>query len=105
MVGLLFVVINLEYLKVFWFVKTFDHCCPVKLLRLPQNHMNLLYILKKTKGIDLKLVYTWPHTPLAAKFQRERSLSVYQWQTVFSQVMSFLSQKKFRQCVNRYSGN
>jgi len=30
---------------------------------------------------------------------------MYQGQTVFSQVMSFLPQNKFRQCVNRYSGN
>ena len=30
---------------------------------------------------------------------------MYQGQTVFSQVMSFLPQKKFRQCVNRYGGN
>ena len=30
---------------------------------------------------------------------------MYQGQTVFSQVMGFLPQKKFRQCVNRYSGN
>jgi hypothetical protein len=30
---------------------------------------------------------------------------MYQGQTVFSQVMDFLPQKKFRQCVNRYNGN
>jgi hypothetical protein len=30
---------------------------------------------------------------------------MYQGQTVFSQVMDFLPEKKFRQCVNRYSGN
>jgi hypothetical protein len=30
---------------------------------------------------------------------------MYQGQTVFSQVMGFLPQYKFRQCVNRYSGN
>jgi hypothetical protein len=30
---------------------------------------------------------------------------MYQGQTIFSQVMSFLPQKKFRQCVNRYNGN
>jgi len=30
---------------------------------------------------------------------------MYQGQTVFSQVMSFLPQKKFRQCVHRYHGN
>ena len=30
---------------------------------------------------------------------------MYQGQTVFSQVMDFIPQKKFRQCVNRYSGN
>lgn len=30
---------------------------------------------------------------------------MYHGQTVFSQVMDFLPQKKFRQCVNRYSGN
>jgi transposase len=30
---------------------------------------------------------------------------MYQGQTVFSQVMGFLPPKKFRQCVNRYSGN
>ena len=30
---------------------------------------------------------------------------MYQGQTVFSQVMNFLPQKKFRQCVNRYRGN
>jgi len=30
---------------------------------------------------------------------------MYQGQTVFSQVMDFLPQKKFRQCVNRYRGN
>ena len=30
---------------------------------------------------------------------------MYQGQTVFSQVMGFLPQKKFRQCVNRYNGN
>ena len=30
---------------------------------------------------------------------------MYQGQIVFSQVMSFLPQKKFRQFVNRYSGN
>jgi len=30
---------------------------------------------------------------------------MYQGQTVFSQVMSFLPQKKFRQCVRRYHGN
>jgi hypothetical protein len=30
---------------------------------------------------------------------------MYQGQTVFSQVMNFLPQKKFRQCVNRYNGN
>jgi hypothetical protein len=30
---------------------------------------------------------------------------MYQGQTIFSQVMSFLPQKKFRKCVNRYSGN
>jgi hypothetical protein len=28
-----------------------------------------------------------------------------QGQTVFSQVIDFLSWKKFRQCVNRYNGN
>ncbi len=30
---------------------------------------------------------------------------MYQGQTVFSQVLSFLSHKKFHQCVNRYEGN
>jgi hypothetical protein len=30
---------------------------------------------------------------------------MYQGQTVFSQVMDFLPQKKFSQCVNRYNGN
>jgi len=30
---------------------------------------------------------------------------MYQGQTVFSQVMDFLPQKKFRQCINRYNGN
>jgi hypothetical protein len=30
---------------------------------------------------------------------------MYQGQTVFSQVMDFLPQKKFRQCVDRYNGN
>jgi len=30
---------------------------------------------------------------------------MYQGQTVFSQVLSFLPHKKFNQCVNRYSGN
>ena len=30
---------------------------------------------------------------------------MYQGQIVFSQVIDFLSQKKFGQCVNRYSGN
>jgi hypothetical protein len=30
---------------------------------------------------------------------------MYQGQTVFSQVMDFLSRKKFGQCVNRYNGN
>ena len=30
---------------------------------------------------------------------------MYQGQTVFSQVLSFLSHKKFHQCVNRYKGN
>lgn len=30
---------------------------------------------------------------------------MYQGQTVFSQVMGFLPQNKFRQCVNRYNGN
>jgi hypothetical protein len=30
---------------------------------------------------------------------------MYQGQTVFSQVMDFLPEKKFRQCVNRYRGN
>ena len=30
---------------------------------------------------------------------------MYQGQNVFSQVMGFLPQNKFRQCVNRYSGN
>ena len=30
---------------------------------------------------------------------------MYQGQTVFSQELSFLSHKKFRQCVNRYDGN
>ena len=30
---------------------------------------------------------------------------MYQGQTVFSQVMGFLPQYKFRQCVNRYGGN
>lgn len=30
---------------------------------------------------------------------------MYQGQTVFSQVLSFLSHKKFHQCVNRYRGN
>ena len=30
---------------------------------------------------------------------------MYQGQTVFSQVMGFLPQYKFRQCVNRYNGN
>ena len=30
---------------------------------------------------------------------------MYQGQTVFSQVLSFLSHNKFRQCVNRYHGN
>jgi len=30
---------------------------------------------------------------------------MYQGQTIFSQVMDFLPQKKFRQCVNRYNGN
>ncbi len=30
---------------------------------------------------------------------------MYQGQTVFSQVLSFLPHKKFRQCVNRYHGN
>ena len=30
---------------------------------------------------------------------------MYQGQTVFSQVVGFLPQKKFRQCVNRYNGN
>ncbi len=30
---------------------------------------------------------------------------MYQGQTVFSQVMGFLPQNKFRQCVNRYHGN
>ena len=30
---------------------------------------------------------------------------MYQGQTVFSQVMDFLPEKKFRQRVNRYSGN
>lgn len=30
---------------------------------------------------------------------------MYQGQTVFSQVMDFLSNYKFRQCVNRYNGN
>ena len=30
---------------------------------------------------------------------------MYQGQTVFSQVMAFLPQKKFSQCVNRYRGN
>jgi len=30
---------------------------------------------------------------------------MYQGQTVFSQVMGFVPQRKFRQCVNRYSGN
>jgi len=30
---------------------------------------------------------------------------MYQGQTVFSQVMNFLPQKKFRQCINRYDGN
>ncbi len=30
---------------------------------------------------------------------------MYQGQTIFSQVMSFLTQKKFRQCVDRYNGN
>jgi len=30
---------------------------------------------------------------------------MYQGQTVFSQVMDFLPHKKFRQCVDRYSGN
>jgi hypothetical protein len=30
---------------------------------------------------------------------------VNQGQTVFSQIIDFLPQKKFRQCVNRYSGN
>ncbi|MEX1350128.1 MAG: DUF4372 domain-containing protein, partial [Desulfobacterales bacterium] len=28
-----------------------------------------------------------------------------QGQTVFSQIIDFLPQKKFRQCVNRYNGN
>jgi hypothetical protein len=30
---------------------------------------------------------------------------MYQGQTIFSQVMGFLPQKKFRQCVDRYRGN
>jgi len=30
---------------------------------------------------------------------------MYQGQTVFSQVLSFLSHNRFRQCVNRYNGN
>jgi hypothetical protein len=30
---------------------------------------------------------------------------MYQGQTVFSQVMDFLPQKKFSQCINRYNGN
>ena len=30
---------------------------------------------------------------------------MYQGQTVFSQVMNFLPQKKFRKCVDRYNGN
>jgi hypothetical protein len=30
---------------------------------------------------------------------------MYQGQTVFSQVLGFLSHKKFYQCVNRYKGN
>jgi len=30
---------------------------------------------------------------------------MYQGQTIFSQVLSFLSHKKFHQCVNRYKGN
>ena len=30
---------------------------------------------------------------------------MYQGQTVFSQVLNFLSHKKFHQCVNRYKGN
>ena len=30
---------------------------------------------------------------------------MYQGQSVFSQAMGFLPQKKFRQCINRYSGN
>jgi len=30
---------------------------------------------------------------------------MYQGQTVFSQVMNLLPQKKFRQCINRYDGN
>jgi len=30
---------------------------------------------------------------------------VNQGQTVFSQIIDFLPQKKFRQCVNRYNGN
>jgi len=30
---------------------------------------------------------------------------MYQGQTVFSQVLSFLSHNKFRRCVNRYNGN
>jgi len=30
---------------------------------------------------------------------------MYQGQTVFSQVMEFLPQKKFHQCINRYNGN
>ena len=30
---------------------------------------------------------------------------MYQGQTIFSQVMSFLPLKKFRQCINRYKGN
>ena len=35
----------------------------------------------------------------------ERSHTVNQGQTIFSQVMDFLPQKKFRQCVNRYGGD
>jgi hypothetical protein len=30
---------------------------------------------------------------------------MYQGQIVFSQVMDFLPQKKFRQCINHYNGN
>jgi len=36
---------------------------------------------------------------------RERSLSMNQGQTIFSQVIDFLPKKKFRQCVDRYRGN